>query len=97
SKSTTIQTLKDGCFDGIDLAFFAAGSEISKEWIPKALASGARVIDSSSAFRMEPHVPLAIPEINPRAIASKTLIASPNCAATILLLPLYPLHRLYRV
>lgn len=83
--------------DGIDLAFFAAGSFVSKEWIPKALAKGALVVDSSSAFRMAPGVPLAIPEINAHTMASKRLIASPNCAATILLMPLYPLHRLYRV
>jgi aspartate-semialdehyde dehydrogenase len=77
--------------DGIDLAFFCAGSQISKEWIPK---SKCLCIDSSSAFRTT--APLIIPEINPHAIKGN-LITSPNCAATILLMPLYPLHRLFGV
>jgi aspartate-semialdehyde dehydrogenase len=75
-----------------DLVFFAAGSAVSKEWIPK---TSGLAIDSSSAFRSE--VPLIIPEINAHALKNhKNVIASPNCAATILLLPLAPLHRLYR-
>lgn len=75
--------------DGIDLAFFAAGSAVSKEWIPKAKCI---CIDSSSAFRAS-H-PLIIPEINAHAIKGP-LLTSPNCAATILLMPLFPLHRLF--
>lgn len=77
--------------DGIDLAFFAAGSKVSKEWIPKAKC---RCIDLSSAFRKS-H-PLIIPEINPDAIEGP-IITSPNCAATILLMPLFPLHKLFQV
>lgn len=77
--------------DGIDLAFFCAGSAISKQWIPKAPCT---CIDSSSAFRDS--APLVIPEINPHAIQGK-LIASPNCAATILLMPLFTLHRMFQV
>lgn len=77
--------------DGINLIFFAAGSSVSKEWIPK---TKGRCIDSSSAFRQE--APLVIPEINPHAIQGN-LISSPNCAATILLMPLFPLHRLFAV
>lgn len=80
-----------GCLDGVDIAFFAAGSKISKEWIPKAKCL---CIDSSSAFR-ESH-PLIIPEINPHAIQGN-LLTSPNCAATILLMPLFRLHRLFQV
>jgi aspartate-semialdehyde dehydrogenase len=76
---------------GIELAFFAAGSSVSKEWIPKAECI---CIDSSSAFRSS--APLVIPEINPHAIQGN-LISSPNCAATILLLPLFTLHRLFGV
>jgi aspartate-semialdehyde dehydrogenase len=77
----------------VDLAFFAAGSAISKEWIPK---TNALCIDSSSAFRET--VPLVIPEINAHAMKNHSnVIASPNCAATILLMPLAPLHRLYQV
>jgi aspartate-semialdehyde dehydrogenase len=75
-----------------DLAFFAAGGAVSKEWIPK---TNALCIDSSSAFRGS--APLIIPEINLSALKHhKNLICSPNCAATILLMPLAPLHRLYR-
>src|SRR5579872_1750474 len=77
--------------DGIDLAFFCAGSALSKEWIPKAKCF---CIDSSSAFRAS--APLIIPEINAHAMKG-TLIASPNCAATILLMPLFTLHRLFGV
>lgn len=77
--------------DGIDLAFFAAGSAVSREWIPKAKCL---CIDSSSAFRST--APLIIPEINAHAIRGN-LLTSPNCAATILLMPLFSLHRLFRV
>jgi aspartate-semialdehyde dehydrogenase len=77
--------------DGIDIAFFAAGSKVSKEWIPKAKCL---CIDSSSAFR-ESH-PLIIPEINAHAMRGN-LLTSPNCAATILLMPLFRLHRLFQV
>ncbi len=77
--------------DGVDLAFFCAGSAVSKEWIPK---TDCICIDSSSAFRST--APLVIPEINAHAIQGK-LISSPNCAATILLMPLFPLHRRFKV
>lgn len=77
--------------EGIDLAFFAAGSAISKEWIPK---TSCLCIDSSSAFRDQ--FPLIIPEINAHAMQGKC-ISSPNCAATILLMPLFKLHRLFGV
>lgn len=77
--------------EGIDLAFFCAGSSVSKVWIPQAKCV---CIDSSSAFRKM--APLVIPEINPHAIRGN-LITSPNCAATILLMPLFPLHRLFGV
>jgi aspartate-semialdehyde dehydrogenase len=75
----------------VDLAFFCAGSAISKEWIPKA---SCLCVDSSSAFRAQ--VPLVIPEINAHAIQGR-VIASPNCAATVLLMPLFTLHRLFGV
>jgi len=74
-------------FGEIDLAFFCAGSAISREWIPR---THAYVVDSSSAFRKE--LPLVIPEINEERIVGK-VITSPNCAATVLLMPLFTLHR----
>jgi aspartate-semialdehyde dehydrogenase len=87
--SIEIEQLTD--LEGFDVAFFCAGSAISKEWIPK---SKCICIDSSSAFR---HVaPLIIPEINAHAMKGR-LFASPNCAATILLMPLFSLHRLFGV
>lgn len=91
-ESIPLEILGPDSFKNADLAFFAAGSAVSKEWIPKA---NCLAIDSSSAFRME--APLVIPEINPHAIQNhKGIIASPNCAATILLMPLFPLHRLFK-
>jgi aspartate-semialdehyde dehydrogenase len=88
-----IETLDEHALSEIDLSFFCAGSSVSKEWIPKA---GGQIVDSSSAFRSS--APLIIPEINGEAIeAHDRIIASPNCAATILLMPLFPLHRLFRV
>jgi aspartate-semialdehyde dehydrogenase len=79
--------------DGIDLAFFAAGSSVSKQWIPNAKCL---CIDSSSAFRGQ--APLIIPEINPHAIKEhRGVISSPNCTATVLLMPLFSLHRLFGV
>ncbi len=83
--SFPIEKLRD--LEGIDLAFFCAGSKVSKEWIPKAKCL---CIDSSSAFRDQ--YPLIIPEINPHRATGK-IICSPNCAATILLMPLFPLHK----
>jgi aspartate-semialdehyde dehydrogenase len=84
----TLRTLKN-----IDLAFFCAGSFVSREWRARA---ECLVVDSSSAFRMDPDVPLIIPEINAHAIRGQW-IASPNCAATVLLMPLFSLHRRFRV
>lgn len=87
--SIRVEELKT--LEGIDCTFFAAGSKVSKEWIPQTQGI---CIDSSSAFRKS--APLIIPEINPHAMQGN-LITSPNCAATILLMPLFPLHRLFTV
>src|SRR3990167_4126723 len=91
-----IEILSNETLSQIDLAFFAAGSSLSKKWIPEALKSNILCIDSSSAYRSDPKIPLIIPEINGHILrSSDRLIASPNCAATILLLPLSPLHQKY--
>ena len=93
-----VETLRDDSFHGIDIAFFSAGSARSKQFAPYAAQAGAIVIDNSSAFRMNPEVPLVIPEINPEAIAShKGIIANPNCSTIILLMALEPLRRLSRI
>ena len=81
-------------FDGIHIALFAVEGDVSKEWAPIAVSSGAVVIDNSSAFRMAPDVPLVVPEVNGEDIAQhKGIIANPNCSTIIALVPLAPLHR----
>jgi len=93
-----VERLQPDSFRGIDIAFFSAGSARSKEFAPLAVQAGAVVIDNSSAFRMQPEVPLVIPEINPDAIAThKGIIANPNCSTIILLMALEPLRRLSRI
>ena len=82
-------------FSGWDMALFAAGSEVSKLYALKAAASGCTVIDNSSLFRMDPDVPLIVPEVNPEAIAGyakKNIIANPNCSTAQLVVALKPLH-----
>lgn len=83
-------------FDGLDFAIFSAGASITNELAPEAVKRGCVVIDNSSAFRMDPEVPLVIPEINAHALDShKGLIANPNCSTAIALMGLYPLHKAF--
>jgi aspartate-semialdehyde dehydrogenase len=85
-------------FAGIDLAFFSAGGNISREYGPVACDAGAVVIDNSSVFRMEPEVPLVIPEINGDDVRGhRGLVANPNCTTAVALMALYPLHRAFGV
>jgi aspartate-semialdehyde dehydrogenase len=90
-----VQELTKDSFGDIDLALFSAGGSISEEFAPAAAAAGAVVIDNSSAFRMDPDVPLVVPEINPEAAANRPcgIIANPNCTTIVTLMGLYPLHR----
>jgi aspartate-semialdehyde dehydrogenase len=93
-----VKTLGVNSFEDIDLAFFSAGSAISLEYAPIAVQSGAIVIDNSSAHRMQEEVPLIVPEINGKDIAShRGIIANPNCTTAVTLMALYPLHRKFRV
>ncbi len=81
-------------FQGIDIALFSAGAEISRHFSPIAAREGAVVVDNSSAFRMEPDVPLVVPEVNPEDIRwHKGIIANPNCSTIQMVVALYPLHR----
>ena len=81
-------------FEGIDIALFAVEGDVSREWAPVAAGSGAVVIDNSSAFRMDPQVPLVVPEVNPGDIAAhRGIIANPNCSTIIAMVALNPLHR----
>lgn len=90
-----VRELNESGFDGVDHAIFSAGSERSRQWAPFAVAAGAVVIDNSSAFRMDPTVPLVVPEVNPEDIASHDgIIANPNCSTIILNVAVWPLHRI---
>jgi len=81
-------------FDGIDIALFSAGAEISRYFAPIAVRSGAVVVDNSSAFRMVPAVPLVVPEVNPEDIKwHNGIIANPNCSTIQMVVALYPLHK----
>jgi aspartate-semialdehyde dehydrogenase len=93
-----IEELTPHSFHGVDIALFSAGSGISKKYAPIAVKSGAVVVDNSSAFRMDPDVPLVIPEINANRIRDhKGIIANPNCSAITALVPLAPIHRQNRI
>jgi len=92
------EELSAASFAGIDLAFFSAGGNISREFAPVAREAGAVVIDNSSVFRMDPEVPLVIPEINGDDVRKHNgLIANPNCTTAVALMALYPLHRAFGV
>lgn len=93
-----VEPLTAEAFRGIEIALFSAGAIRSKEFAPAAARAGAVVIDNSSAFRMDPEVPLVIPEINPEAtFRHKGIIANPNCTTIVMLMPLKPLHDHARV
>jgi Aspartate-semialdehyde dehydrogenase len=77
----TVQELRHDSFDGVDLVLSSAGGSISKEYMPSAVKAGAVVVDNTSYFRMNPEVPLVVPEINPQDIKKhKGIIANPNCS-----------------
>jgi aspartate-semialdehyde dehydrogenase len=91
-----VKELKKDSFAGIDIALFSAGGSISKEYAPIAAETGCVVVDNSSAFRMDPKVPLVVPEINAADIKEhKGIIANPNCTTAITLMALYPLHKAF--
>ena len=93
-----VAELTPDAFAGVDFALFSAGGSISKEFAPAAVQAGAVVIDNSSAFRMDPEVPLVVPEINPEAALShRGIIANPNCTTAITLMGLWPLHQAFGV
>ena len=90
----TIEELTENSFRGIDIALFSAGSDVSRRFRSAVVASGAVMIDNSSAFRMEEDVPLIVPEVNPEDIKwHKGVIANPNCTTAIMLVAVAPLHR----
>ena len=93
-RTIVVEELHAGSFEGVNLALFSAGAAVSREFAPAAVRSGAVVIDNSSAFRMEPSVPLVVPEINPHdARPHAGIIANPNCSTIIMAMAVWPLHR----
>ena len=95
-KTYTVEETKPGVFADIDVGFFAAGGSVTRALAPDAIKAGCLVIDKSSAFRMDPEVPLVIPEINPEQLLKhKGLIANPNCSTAVTLMALWPLHKAF--
>ena len=93
-KKWTVQTLKPKCFEGLDMVFFSSGDDISKEWAPEAVKSGAFAIDNSNAFRMNHEIHLVVPEVNGHLINAQSkpqVIANPNCSTIQLVVALKPL------
>lgn len=89
-----VAELKEDSFQGMDIVLASAGGSISKQFAPAAVAAGAIVVDNTSAYRMDPTVPLVVPEINPKDIKkNQGIIANPNCSTIIMLVPLWPLHK----
>lgn len=93
-----VEDLAEASFRGVEIALFSAGASRSLEFAPKAAADGAVVIDNSSAFRMQPDVPLVVPEVNPEDVFKhKGIIANPNCSTIQMVVVLNPIHRKVRI
>ncbi|MBW2575805.1 MAG: aspartate-semialdehyde dehydrogenase [Deltaproteobacteria bacterium] len=98
--SIDVEELKESSFKGMDIALFSAGGGVSEKFAPFAAKDGCVVIDNSSTWRMDPDVPLVVPEVNPHAVAQYTkkgIIANPNCSTIQMVVPLYPLHKKYGI
>lgn len=93
-----VEELNEDSFHDVDIALFSAGGTQSKRYAPAAVKAGCIVIDNSSAFRMDPTVPLVVPEVNPEAVHShKGIIANPNCSTIIMNVAVWPLYQLSRI
>ncbi len=95
-----VEELTESSFKGIDIALFSAGGGASEKYAPFAANDGCIVVDNSSAWRMDPEVPLVVPEVNPHAVAqykNKGIIANPNCSTIQMVVALHPLHREYGI
>jgi aspartate-semialdehyde dehydrogenase len=97
-KPYTVEELTETSFAGIDVALFSAGGSISRQYGPIAVKAGAVVVDNSSAFRMDPKVPLVVPEVNPEDINWHSgIIANPNCSTIIMVVPVWPLYKANKI
>jgi aspartate-semialdehyde dehydrogenase len=97
-QSIEVEAISAGAFKDIDLVLASAGGSASKEWLPQAVAAGAVAIDNSSAYRMDPNVPLIVPEVNPDAARNhQGIIANPNCTTILMSLAVWPLHQIQPV
>ncbi len=99
-KAVKVERLTQDSFQGIQIALFSAGASRSLEFAPAAAAAGAVVVDNSSAFRMDPEIPLVVPEVNPRAIGQykkRGIIANPNCSTIQMVVALKPIHDVARI
>ncbi len=95
-----VKELKENSFKGVDIALFSAGGGTSEKFAPFAAKDGCVVVDNSSAWRMDPQVPLVVPEVNPHAIAQHTekgIIANPNCSTIQMVVALNPIHKKYGI
>jgi aspartate-semialdehyde dehydrogenase len=93
-----VRTVGDAAFQGVNLALFSAGASAARHWAPRAVGAGVTVVDNSSAFRMDPQVPLVVPEINAEALdGNRGIVANPNCTAITALMAAAPLHRAARL
>ena len=95
SESLHVEELRDDSFEGVDIALFSAGASPSRQFAPAAAESGCVVIDNSSGWRMDPEVPLVVPEVNPHAVADyrrKGIIANPNCSTIQMVVVLKPIY-----
>jgi aspartate-semialdehyde dehydrogenase len=94
----TVEELKPESFEGVEIVLASAGGSVSQKFAPEAVKRGAIVVDNTSAFRMEPDVPLVVPEVNPHAIKKhKGIIANPNCSTIQMVVVLKPLHDVAKI
>ena len=93
-----VKEMTPDSFQGVDIALFSAGGGRSRDFAPHAVEAGAVVVDNSSAFRMDPQVPLVVPEVNGAAVKNhRGIVANPNCSTIAMVVPLAPLHRAFGV
>ena len=96
--SVVVEELSENSFEGVDIALFSAGASVSRQFAPFAVKSNCIVIDNSSAFRMEPDIPLVVPEVNSGAIGDEPgIIANPNCSTIQMVVALKPIHDKFKI